>query len=44
MGKDLGTIEAGKLADIIVVGGNPLIDMDALRHVVVVIKDGIRYK
>ena len=44
MSHDLGTIEAGKLADVIVVEGDPLIDMDALRHVDVVIKDGIRYK
>lgn len=44
MEKELGTIEPGKLADIIVVNGNPLIDMDALRHVEVVIKNGIRYK
>ena len=44
MGNELGTIDAGKLADIIVVNGNPLEDMDALYHVDVVIKDGIRYK
>ena len=44
MGNELGTLEAGKLADVIVVNGDPLIDMDALRHVDVVIKDGIRYK
>lgn len=42
--EELGTIEPGKLADIIVVNGNPLIDMHALRHVEVVIKDGIKYK
>jgi imidazolonepropionase-like amidohydrolase len=44
MGKDLGTIDVGKLADVIVVNGNPLMDMDALYHVDVVIKDGVRYK
>ncbi|MGB9867912.1 MAG: amidohydrolase family protein [Bacillota bacterium] len=37
----LGSIEAGKLADIIVVGGNPLEDLKALDRVVTVIKDGI---
>jgi len=37
---DLGTIAAGKLADIIVVDGDPLTDMTALRHVVHVVRDG----
>jgi imidazolonepropionase-like amidohydrolase len=41
---DLGTIAAGKLADVIVVDGDPLADMTALRHVVHVIKDGKQYK
>jgi imidazolonepropionase-like amidohydrolase len=40
----LGTIESGKLADIIVVKGNPLYDIVALRDVLVVMKDGILYK
>jgi imidazolonepropionase-like amidohydrolase len=41
----IGTIEPGKLADIIVVEGNPLFDMTAsLSHVDVVIKDGIVYQ
>lgn len=47
LGKDsqLGTIEPGKLADIIVVEGNPLFDMTAsLSHVNVVIKNGVIYK
>jgi imidazolonepropionase-like amidohydrolase len=43
-GDDLGTIEPGKLADIIVVDGNPLFDINALAHVTDVIKDGIIYK
>lgn len=41
---ELGTIEPGKLADIIVVDGNPLRHMSALRNVVHVIKDGKQYK
>jgi imidazolonepropionase-like amidohydrolase len=43
-GKDLGTIEPGKLADIIVVDGNPLFDITALSHVEVVVKGGVVYK
>jgi imidazolonepropionase-like amidohydrolase len=41
---DRGTIEPGKLADIIVVNGNPLYDIVALSHVDVVVKDGVVYK
>ena len=29
----LGSLEAGKLADVIVVDGNPIDDLDALNHV-----------
>jgi len=36
----LGTIEPGKLADIIVVDGNPLANIDAMQNVEIVIKDG----
>lgn len=43
-GKTLGTIEPGKLADIIVVEGNPLFDITALSRVEVVVKDGRVYK
>ena len=43
-GKDLGTIEPGKLADIIVVRGDPLFDITALANVEVVVKDGVVYK
>jgi imidazolonepropionase-like amidohydrolase len=42
--KDLGTIEHGKLADVIVVAGNPLRDMAAMKRVSVVVKGGVRYK
>ena len=37
----LGTIESGKLADLIVVDGNPLADINALGHVNLVVKDGV---
>jgi imidazolonepropionase-like amidohydrolase len=41
---ELGTIEEGKLADVIVIAGNPLADIRALKRVHVVIKGGVRYK
>jgi imidazolonepropionase-like amidohydrolase len=41
---ELGTIEPGKLADIIVVKGNPLFDITALANVEVVVKEGVVYK
>jgi imidazolonepropionase-like amidohydrolase len=44
MGSLVGTITRGKLADIIVVDGNPLISMRDLRNVVAVVKDGRVYK
>jgi len=43
-GADLGTIEPGKLADIIVVNGNPLFDIVALSNVDAVVKGGVIYK
>jgi imidazolonepropionase-like amidohydrolase len=43
-GNELGTIEPGKLADIIVVRGNPLFDIATLANVEVVIKNGKVYK
>jgi imidazolonepropionase-like amidohydrolase len=39
-GDDLGTLEAGKLADIIILGSDPLVDEHALLDVDVVIKGG----
>jgi imidazolonepropionase-like amidohydrolase len=41
---NLGAIAAGKLADIIVVDGDPLTDMTALRNIVHVVKNGKVYK
>jgi imidazolonepropionase-like amidohydrolase len=40
----LGTLEAGKLADVIVVAGDPIRDIGVLKRVAIVIKDGVRYK
>jgi len=37
---EVGTIEAGKVADIIIVDGDPLVDIKALRNVSVVIQGG----
>jgi imidazolonepropionase-like amidohydrolase len=42
--RDLGTIEPGKLADIIVVNGNPLYDIVALSAVETVVKGGVVQK
>ncbi len=39
-GDELGTLESGKLADLIVVDGNPLTDLDAMSQLVIVIKNG----
>ena len=38
-----GTLEPGKLADVISVRGNPLNDISCLRDVGLVMKEGIRY-
>jgi imidazolonepropionase-like amidohydrolase len=39
-GGELGTLEPGKLADLIVVDGNPLEDLQVMSEVVVVMKNG----
>ncbi len=36
----MGTLEPGKLADIIIVDGNPLTDLEAMDRVVAVMKGG----
>ncbi len=40
----LGTIEKGKLADIIAVNGDPIKDINVMEKVVFVMKDGVVYK
>ena len=42
MSHDLGSIEAGKIADIIAVDGDPLDDISTLENVAAVIKDGVQ--
>lgn len=39
-GADLGTVEAGKLADLIVVAANPLENIDNVRRLLLVLKEG----
>jgi imidazolonepropionase-like amidohydrolase len=39
--RELGTLEPGKLADLIVVDGNPLADINAMKHVVMTMKGGV---
>jgi imidazolonepropionase-like amidohydrolase len=43
-GDELGTLEPGKLADLIVVAGDPLADITALGRVEVVVKNGVLVK
>lgn len=42
--KDLGSIEAGKFADVIAVEGNPLDDIKLMQKVGFVMKDGVVYR
>jgi imidazolonepropionase-like amidohydrolase len=39
-GSDLGTVEVGKLADLIAVAANPLEDMENLGKLLLVVKEG----
>jgi imidazolonepropionase-like amidohydrolase len=40
MDRQIGSIEVGKLADIVAVQGDPLADVSRLEHVMFVMKDG----
>jgi imidazolonepropionase-like amidohydrolase len=40
LGERLGTLEVGRQADIIVVKGSPLEDIQAMKEVIIVIKNG----
>jgi imidazolonepropionase-like amidohydrolase len=40
VGAELGTVEAGKLADLIVVAANPLEDITNVRRLQLVLKEG----
>lgn len=42
--KELGSLQIGKIADIIAVNGNPLSDISILENVIFVMKDGTIYK
>ena len=44
MSDRIGTIEAGKLADLVAVPGNPLDDITAMERVGFVMKDGVVYR
>jgi imidazolonepropionase-like amidohydrolase len=41
--KDMGTIEVGKLANLVVLDKDPLKDISSIRSVYITIKNGIRY-
>jgi imidazolonepropionase-like amidohydrolase len=43
MDKDLGSIAPGKLADVVLVDGNPAANISDIRKTVVVVKDGVLY-
>jgi imidazolonepropionase-like amidohydrolase len=43
LGDRLGTLEAGKLADVVAVPGDPLADVTRLEHVAFVMKGGVVY-
>jgi imidazolonepropionase-like amidohydrolase len=42
--KDLGSIAAGKIADVVAVPGNPIDDISLMKRVSFVMKDGVVYK
>jgi imidazolonepropionase-like amidohydrolase len=42
--KEIGTLEAGKLADVVAIPGDPIADIQQVEHVVFVMKEGAIYK
>ena len=44
LGSELGTLEVGKIADILIIDGNPLKDLANLTKVKLVIKDGVTFR
>jgi imidazolonepropionase-like amidohydrolase len=42
--KDLGSITPGKLADLVLVDGNPAVNISDIRKTALVVKDGVLYK
>jgi imidazolonepropionase-like amidohydrolase len=42
--KDLGSVAVGKLADVILVNGNPATNISDIRKTQLVVKDGVIYK
>ncbi len=42
--KDLGTLAAGKIADVVAVPGDPIADISLMKRVSFVMKDGVVYK
>ena len=42
--KDLGSVAAGKIADVVAVPGDPIADISVMKRVSFVMKDGIVYK
>ncbi len=42
--KDLGSVTAGKIADVVAVPGNPIDDISLMKRVTFVMKDGVVYK
>jgi imidazolonepropionase-like amidohydrolase len=42
--KDLGSITPGKLADVILINGDPTVNISNIRNTALVVKDGVLYK